>query len=51
MGAIREPDFKAPALGHGFMFDEADGLGHGRMIAPIRADGQAEAWGSGKPAY
>jgi hypothetical protein len=28
---VRKPDFKAPALGHGFMFDEADWLGHSRQ--------------------
>ena len=27
--AVRKPDFEAPALGHGFMFDEADRVGHG----------------------
>jgi len=28
------------------MFDEADRLGHGRMIAPIRADGEAARRGA-----
>jgi hypothetical protein len=30
VAAVRKPDFKGPALGHGFMFDKADWLGHGR---------------------
>jgi hypothetical protein len=28
---FQKPDFKAPALGHGFVFNEADRLGHGRL--------------------